>query len=149
MGIMMNNFLGEDDLLPHGLGTAAPGERLATMMSPTIVERSDGAVYVLGTGGSNRIRTAILQVINALIDDEATPEEAVTRPRLHYEAGVLTAETYGTAPVDALKGIGAESFVTFDAPHLFFGGVNLASRSADGQLCGQGDPRRGGHCIVV
>ncbi len=149
MGIMMNNFLGEDDLLPHGFGTAPTGERLATMMSPTIVEAADGGLHVLGTGGSNRIRTAILQVIGSLIDDGLTPSAAVNEPRLHYEAGVLNAETFGSANVRALKEISSERFVPFEDPHLFFGGVNLASRLRDGRFDGGGDPRRGGHCVIV
>jgi len=149
MGIMMNNFLGEDDLLPHGFGTAAVGERLATMMSPTIVEKTDGTLHVLGTGGSNRIRTAILQVVSALIDEAASPQAAVEAPRIHYEGGVLNAETFGAADLTAMQNIPCDEYVPFDAPHLFFGGVSLASRLTTGALAGGGDPRRGGHCIIV
>ena len=148
-GIMMNNFLGEEDLLPKGLGTAAPGQRLATMMSPTIVSTDDGSMFVLGTGGSNRIRTAILQVLGRILDEDMTPAEAVKAPRLHYESGVLNVELFNESEREKFHGIDTSAFVPFDAPHMFFGGVNCAARMANGQLNGGADSRRGGHCIVV
>ena len=148
-GIMMNNFLGEEDLLPHGLGTATTGERLATMMSPTLVTKDDGSLFVLGTGGSNRIRTAILQVIGRILDEDTDPASAVRAPRLHFEDGVLTAETFGSADIDSLTRLDTSAFVPFPEPHLFFGGVNVAALNADGTLDGGADPRRGGHCIIV
>ena len=149
MGIMMNNFLGEEDLLPHGLGTATTGQRLATMMSPTLVIRDDGSLFVLGSGGSNRIRTAILQVIGRMLDEKQAPADAVDAPRLHFEEGVLTAETFGQENQLNLTNIDAADFVRFPDPHLFFGGVNVAALNADGTLSGGADQRRGGHCIVV
>lgn len=104
---------------------------------------------VLGTGGSNRIRTAILQVIGRLLDEGATPQEAVDAPRLHFESGVLNAETFAGSDGVALASVGADRFIQFEQPNLFFGGVNLACRSAAGVLDGGADGRRGGHYIVV
>ena len=148
-GIMMNNFLGEEDLLPQGLGTAPPGQRLATMMSPTILRTDEGGVFVLGTGGSNRIRTAILQVINAILDDKMSPSEAVQSPRLHFEAGKLTAEVFGRHATVPFTDLDVREFVSFDKPHMFFGGVNLAAKLPNGAFAGGADSRRSGHCIVV
>ena len=119
------------------------------MMSPSMVSLNDGRIHVLGTGGSNRIRTAILQVIGRLLDDGYLPQDAVDAPRIHYEAGVLNAEFFGDVSEPLLKELAGDRLVQFDAPHLFFGGVQLASKLNDGTLCGGGDPRRGGHVIIV
>ncbi|HSB58333.1 MAG TPA: gamma-glutamyltransferase, partial [Methyloceanibacter sp.] len=92
-GFMLNNMLGEEDLSPKGLGTWREGIRLSSMMAPTIILQSDGTVIALGTGGSNRIRTAILQVAVNLLDRGMSLEEAVDAPRLHLEkCGTLSFE---------------------------------------------------------
>jgi gamma-glutamyltranspeptidase/glutathione hydrolase len=149
-GIMMNNLMGEADLFPNGFGTAPPGERLPTMMSPTLLLADDGAVTVMGTGGANRIRTALVQVISLLCDHAADPAHAVAAPRIHFEDGVLNAEVFAMADGGAfLDGLDADKLVRFPEPSLFFGGVHLVERDASGALRGAGDPRRDGVCIVV
>ena len=93
-GFMLNNMLGEEDLTP-GLGAWREGVRLSSMMAPTIVLQPDGTVIALGTGGSNRIRTAILQVAVNLLDHGMSLEDAVTAPRLHLEkCGTLSFEPW-------------------------------------------------------
>ena len=77
------------------------------------------------------------------------PQDAVDAPRIHYESGVLSAELFSDADIDALNAIESSEFVRFTEPSLFFGGVNLACRSSDGGLDGGADGRRGGHYIVV
>ena len=85
-GILLNNMLGEDDLHPDGFHAAPPGVRVASMMAPTVVLDADGrAELVLGSGGSKRIRTAILQVVSAVVDGGRSVEEAVGAPRLHWD----------------------------------------------------------------
>lgn len=151
-GLHMNNVLGEEDLFPAGLHTFAPGERLPTMMTPTILLEPDGAITVLGSGGSNRIRTAISQVISALVDDGLDAASAVARGRIHYESGVVSAESYALpGGAQVLRSSRAEAGETrlFDGPSLFFGGVHLVRRGADGSLSGAGDLRRGGVARVV
>ena len=66
-GIMVNNMLGEEDLNPHGFHQWQCNQRISSMMSPTILLRNNQPEIVLGSGGSNRIRTAILQVIPNLL----------------------------------------------------------------------------------
>lgn len=63
LGIMLNNMLGEEDLNPMGFHLWPRQQRLPTMMAPTIVTGQNGVELVLGSGGSNRLRSAILQVI--------------------------------------------------------------------------------------
>ena len=68
-GMHLNNMLGEQDLNPLGFHRYPPGRRLPSMMAPTIVLRDGAPRLVLGSAGSNRIRSAILQTIIRVIDD--------------------------------------------------------------------------------
>ncbi len=144
-GIMMNNLMGEADLHLAGFGNTPPGRRLSTMMSPTLLIDPRGGLTVLGTGGANRIRSAIVQVVTLLVDRGYDAERAVAAPRLHYEDGVLNAEVMEMEHRgERLRALGPKALVQFDERNLFFGGVHLVRRDADGTLSGAGDPRRGG-----
>jgi len=143
-GIMLNNMLGEEDLNPGGFNRWKTGVRLASMMSPAVVEKSDGTRFALGSGGSNRIRSAITQVLVNLLDYGMTPEQAVSAPRIHLEGEMLSIEP-GFAPV-AIKAMESSAPKTHVWPrkNLFFGGVHTVSVTPDGIFDGAGDPRRGG-----
>jgi gamma-glutamyltranspeptidase/glutathione hydrolase len=146
-GIMLNNMLGEEDLNPGGFQAWAPGTRMASMMAPTLLERASGHA-ALGTGGSNRIRSAILQVLTNLVDFDMTPEEAVAAPRIHVEGDLLSAEGgFSQADDAALSACGLQADRWPDR-NLFFGGVHVVAQGAEG-LFAAGDPRRGGVGIQV
>jgi len=153
-GIMLNNMLGEEDLNAGGFHAWPRRSRLASMMAPTMAFLEDGTVAALGSGGSNRIRTAILQVLTNLIDFGLPTDAAVTAPRLHFEGGVANFETeFEEAARDALGHAAVADLVqrVIAWPHhnLFFGGVHAVTRSAQGTLAAAGDPRRGGAAMVV
>jgi gamma-glutamyltranspeptidase/glutathione hydrolase len=146
-GIMLNNMLGEEDLNPGGFQAWPPGTRMASMMAPTLVERSGGHV-VLGSGGSNRIRSAILQVITNLVDLGMAPDEAVNAPRIHVEGDLLSMEAGFTPAEDgALSALGLR-IDRWQGRNLFFGGVHLVQQDAGG-FSAAGDPRRGGVGVQV
>ncbi|HEX2127772.1 MAG TPA: gamma-glutamyltransferase, partial [Solirubrobacterales bacterium] len=86
-GVHINNMLGEEDLNPHGFHRHTAGRRMPSMMSPTVVLRDGQLEAGLGSGGSNRIRSAILQTVLRLLSDEVPVDEAVVAPPAHYEAG--------------------------------------------------------------
>ncbi|MCH2372831.1 MAG: gamma-glutamyltransferase [Planctomycetes bacterium] len=151
-GILMNNLLGEEDLFPGGFHKFTPGERLKTMMAPTILVEPSGAITALGSGGSNRIRTVIPQFVVALLDDEKSLGEAIGQARVHLESGTLSFEDYliadaGTALSEAAKL--AEILRPFKGPSLFFGGVHAARLTPRFGLQGVGDFRRSGAVRVV
>lgn len=142
-GIMLNNMLGEEDINPGGFHAWPTGTRLTSMMAPTLIEWPDGRRVALGSGGSNRIRTAILQVLVNLVDFSLPIDEAVIRPRLHHERGRLDVEPGFPSPaLEALAEAFAEPAV-WEAPNLFFGGVHTVEYHA-GRFTVAGDPRRGG-----
>ena len=149
-GFMLNNMLGEEDLSPEGLGTWRERVRLSSMMAPTIILHPDGTVIALGTGGSNRIRTAILQVAVNLLDHGMSLEDAVAAPRLHLEkCGTLSFEPGLREAAQAAFLALEDKAHAWPAPNLFFGGVHAARRFGEGGVEGAGDPRRGGVASVV
>jgi gamma-glutamyltranspeptidase/glutathione hydrolase len=143
-GVMMNNMLGEEDLNPGGFNQWKTGSRLASMMSPAVVELPDGTRFALGSGGSNRIRSAVTQVLVNLLDFGMTPEEAVSAPRFHLEGGMLSVEFgFAEAALSALQ-LAAPATHLWPEKNLFFGGVHTVSVKPGGIFDGAGDPRRGG-----
>jgi gamma-glutamyltranspeptidase/glutathione hydrolase len=143
-GILMNNMLGEDELNPDGFHQHPPGVRLPSMMAPTILVNSDGAITVTGSGGAARLRGAIFQVINNLVDWQLSLHQAVNVPRLHLDIDTLQFEGgYDPDTVNSLKARGYS--VNFWRDRAFyFGGTHTAQRDSDGNFDGVGDSRRGG-----
>ena len=145
-GVHLNNMLGEQDLNPLGFHRHPPGRRMPSMMSPTIVLRDGKAELAVGSAGSNRIRSAVLQTIIRTIDDGMQAADAIEAPRVHWEDDIVYAE-----PGVDTAGLEAEgrTVARFRERNLFFGGAQAAVRAPDGRYSGGGDPRRGGAAIVV
>jgi gamma-glutamyltranspeptidase/glutathione hydrolase len=143
-GIMLNNMLGEEDLNFGGFHRWREGARLASMMSPAVAELDDGTRLALGTGGSNRIRSAMTQVLVNLLDFGMSPEQAVQAPRMHLEGELLSIEPgFGPEAMAALAAAAPRHHL-WPEQNLFFGGVHTVSIRHGGIFDGAGDPRRGG-----
>ncbi len=146
--IMLNNMLGEEDINPTGFHLWDQDRRMCSMMAPSLLVSSAGGsggdMVMLGSGGSNRIRTAILQVIVNLLEFDQPVGEAVAGPRIHYENGRLSIEPGFDAvrPADFIGDF--EEVKLWDEKNLFFGGVHAAARTGENRFDGAGDPRRGG-----
>jgi gamma-glutamyltranspeptidase/glutathione hydrolase len=149
-GVQLNNMLGEEDLNPLGFHRHEPGRRIPSMMAPTVVLRDGTPEVALGSAGSNRIRSAILQTILGVVDGGLPAQDAVERPRVHFEGGVVEAEPgVDPAGLDALEADGWK-VQRWQERNLYFGGVQAVARDPEsGELSGGGDPRRGGVSILV
>jgi gamma-glutamyltranspeptidase / glutathione hydrolase len=149
-GVHMNNMLGEEDLNPHGFHRHEPGRRIPSMMAPTMVLRDGRTEVGLGSAGSNRIRSAILQTITGVVDGGMAAQEAVDRSRIHYELGIVEAEPGVDEAAIAAIERDAWTVRRWRERNLFFGGVQAVARDPEtGELSGGGDPRRGGVAVVV
>ncbi|MGE5282592.1 MAG: gamma-glutamyltransferase family protein [Chloroflexota bacterium] len=149
-GVILNNMLGEEDLNPLGFHAIAPGRRVPSMMAPTVVLRDGEIELGLGSAGSNRIRSAILQTVVRVVEQGMAAEEAVRAPRLHFEQGIVQAEP--GIDEEALARIEARGVPVLRRPqiNLFFGGVQAVARDpSSGALSGGGDPRRGGSVALA
>lgn len=148
-GIILNNMLGEEDLNPGGFHRWKENSRLASMMSPLIARKGDGSVLALGTGGSNRIRSAMVQVLVNLLDFGLDLRGAVEAPRLHLEGEKLSVEAgYPPGTLRFLEA-GVPQVHEWPASNLFFGGVHAVRLGPEGEFEGAGDPRRDGAVAIA
>jgi gamma-glutamyltranspeptidase/glutathione hydrolase len=146
-GIMLNNMLGEIDLHFNGFHQLPPGQRLTTMMSPAIILQEGQPVLVVGSGGSNRLRSAIVQTISNVLDFGLPLAEAVAAPRIHFEENMLQLEG-GIGP-DVAQSLAAGGYQVnrWPARNMFFGGAHAVARQPDNHSqpwVAVGDARRGG-----
>ena len=150
-GIMMNNMLGEEDINPAGFHQWPENQRVSSMMSPVIADLPGGSQIALGSGGANRIRTAITQVLAQRILLQQSLTEAVMAPRIHLEDRRLNWEDAGFP--EAASDWLAEAFsdqVRWSGRNLFFGGVHAVEQNiTTGIAEGVGDKRRGGDWTLV
>jgi gamma-glutamyltranspeptidase/glutathione hydrolase len=147
-GIHLNNMLGEDDLVS---GRERPGERMTSMMAPSIILDAGSPRLVLGSAGSVRLRGAIMQTVVNVVGHGLPVEQAVSAARVHLDEPVVQCEggsEVEAGVLDLLEKRGYELRRWSDR-NLFFGGVSAVELKADGELAAAGDPRRGGHGLVV
>ncbi len=142
-GMRLNNMLGEADLHPQGFHKMRPGERLGTMMTPVIAHMADGGWFAVGSGGSSRIRSAVLQTFSAVADFHLTLTAAVQAPRVHYEAGICHLE--GGIPAERAEALARLGYRVnlWPTRSMYFGGAHAVYVRA-GEAQAAGDPRRGG-----
>jgi gamma-glutamyltranspeptidase/glutathione hydrolase len=149
-GLAMNNCLGEQELIRGGTHSLPPGTRLTSNMAPSVGRRStDGAVLALGSPGSDRIPSALAQVL-ALFTAGVDLHAAVAHPRLHVRVRpqepapvLLDHEEDLLVPDDT-------GFPTRRMPahSMYFGGVGAALWDPALGLVAAGDPRRAGAVAV-
>jgi len=136
--------MGEDDLHPEGFHTNPAGERVVSMMSPSVLLKDGRVKLVLGSGGSKRIRTAITQVLTQYIDFKRDLDLAIHAPRLHWDGSVIQAEPGFSR--ESIESLASSLPVNIWAERsVYFGGVHSVVPGSHGV----GDPRRGGSVLVV
>jgi gamma-glutamyltranspeptidase / glutathione hydrolase len=142
IGLHLNNMLGESHL------TSEPrqGERLMSLMAPSVLLQDGRPRLVLGSAGSRRLHGAILQVVANVAGRGLGVNDAVEAPRMHVEAGIVHCED--AAAGDEIEAAGYP-VVRWRERNLFFGGVSAVEIREDGSLAAAGDPRRGGAAVVV
>jgi gamma-glutamyltranspeptidase / glutathione hydrolase len=139
LDLHLNSMLGEVDLL---VGSLEPGERMQSMMAPTIVLDRHGLALAIGAAGGTRLRTALVGVMAAILDEGVEPQEAVDRPRAHVAAGVVNAEPGVDEDALARLEAGGLAVRRWPALHHYFGGV-----SGIGRRSAAADPRRSGAAL--
>jgi gamma-glutamyltranspeptidase/glutathione hydrolase len=143
LGVQLNNMMGEEDLQPGGFGSVPAGARVSSMMAPGLLV-TPRRVVAVGSGGSERIRSVLLQLVLRLADDGEPLVRAVEAPRLHWDGSVLQAEPGW--PEHVLATLERSRPVRrWESRDLYFGGAHLVSSQAEAA----GDPRRGGAGLVL
>ena len=106
-------------------------------------------MIALGSGGSNRIRSAVFQVLVRMVRDGLDPEEAVHAARVHVEAEHLDFEDDVTPETRTALTDAFPDHRPWSERNLFFGGVHAVRQGADGGFDAAGDARRGGTAVVL
>jgi gamma-glutamyltranspeptidase/glutathione hydrolase len=141
LDLHLNSMLGEVDLVR---GPLVAGERMSSMMAPSVVTSEAGLELAAGAAGGTRLRTALVGVLAGILDEELDPTDAVERPRFHPAGHTLNAEP----GVDerALSQLEARGWRVRRWPerHHYFGGVSVVSRAG-----AAADSRRSGVATLL
>ena len=139
LDLHLNSMLGELDLVREPL---RPGERMQSMMAPSLAVDADGLVLAAGSAGGTRLRTALVGVLAGILDEGLEPQAAVDRARFHPARSVVNAEP--GVDGEGLRELEARGWTVrrWDALHHYFGGVSAVGRAGVAA-----DPRRGGAAL--
>src|SRR5205085_10777601 len=120
-------------------GSLEPGERMGSMMAPSLALDADGLALAIGSAGGTRLRTALVSVAAGILDEGLKPQAAVDRPRAHRAGDVVNAEP--GVDEEALAELERRGLTMRRWPeqHHYFGGVSLVARAG-----AAADPRRSG-----
>jgi gamma-glutamyltranspeptidase / glutathione hydrolase len=136
LDLHLNSMLGESDLIR---GRLEAGDRMGSMMAPSLAVDGDGLALAAGAAGGTRLLGALIQVVAGIVDEGLEPYEAVSRPRLHPARGLVHLEPGFDDDVPAALENAGFQVRAWPAPHHYFGGVSVVTRSG-----AAGDPRRSG-----
>jgi gamma-glutamyltranspeptidase/glutathione hydrolase len=141
LDLHLNSMLGEVDLM---LEPSRPGERMQSMMAPSLALDSGGVLLGIGAAGGTRLRTALVGVAAGILDEGLDPADAVTRPRFHRAEDVVNAEP--GVDEQALAELERQGLQVRRWPgqHHYFGGVSVVGGTGIA-----GDPRRSGHAASL
>ncbi len=143
-GVMLNNMMGEDDLHPDGFHSSSSGERVYSMMSPSMLVKDGEVKLVIGSGGSKRIRIAVSQVLSQLVDFNRSLQQSVDAPRLYLDEDIVQMEPgFDTSAMEEVEDVVPVNL--WPQKDVYFGGVHAVIPGLEGA----GDPRRGGSVAIV
>jgi len=137
----LNSMLGEAELIR---GALEPGDRMGSMMAPSVAFDAEGLTFAAGAAGGTRLRSALVQVAAGILDEGLDTQEAVSQPRLHPAVGLVHLEPgFPQEVLAALEDAGLE-VRAWPARHHYFGGVSVVTRNG-----AAGDPRRSGAAATL
>ncbi|RYY40417.1 MAG: gamma-glutamyltransferase [Chitinophagaceae bacterium] len=117
----------------------APGKRMLSSMTPTIVLRNGKPWIVVGTPGGTTIPTSVFQTLVNLIDFGLDADAAVNRPKFHHQWLPDLVEVERSFPVELRKQLEAMGYALHERPTL--GRVELIVREANGAIIAVADGR--------
>ena len=156
LGFVLHNRALGCALDPAHPNVVAPGKRPYHTITPAILTRDDGALWgPLGVMGGFMQPQGHVQLVTALVDDGAAPQEALDRPRFYLDAGVAGGrvkleEGVPAGVVAGLEALGHE--VDAGVPsygRALFGRGQIILRAPDGGLRGGSDRRADGCALGV
>ncbi|EAQ98632.2 gamma-glutamyltransferase [Congregibacter litoralis] len=160
-GFLLNNEMDDFSAAPnqpnyYGVvgdeaNAIAPGKRMLSSMSPTLLLRGDEIAMALGAMGGSTIFTTVYQLISNIVEFAMSGSQAQAATRVHHQLLPKNLITYSPttplapATIQALERRGYRV-----EPHPYeFGNVQLIWRTEDGPLTAVSDPRFGGTSAVI
>ncbi|MCB0472884.1 MAG: gamma-glutamyltransferase, partial [Flavobacteriaceae bacterium] len=119
----------------------APGKRMLSSMTPTIVEKGGKLSMVIGSPGGSTIITTVLQNILNVYEYQMTMQEAVSEPRFHHQwlpDNIKFERSFDTAVFDPLRKLG---YIIDQSESPILGKVDAILVLPDGKLEAGADPR--------
>lgn len=129
-------------LIGNEANSIAPGKRMLSSMTPTIVEKDNQLYMVVGTPGGSTIITSVLQTILNVYEFDMTMQEAVAAPRFHHQwlPDVVTMEPRGFS-VKLIQQLEDLGYIINKNDTPVIGKVDAIKVLEDGSLDGGADPR--------
>ena len=152
LGFLYNDYMNEFKINePGNPFNLRPDAMPYSSMTPTIIMKDGKPVMAIGSPGSERIISAIVQVISLWIDAGLSIEDAVANPRIHVTPDKIVYLETDKFPVNQKENLINSGFVVEQPPseiivkglNPYFGGVN-AIANEKGEWKGAADPRRDG-----
>jgi gamma-glutamyltranspeptidase/glutathione hydrolase len=152
LGFLYNDYMNEFKINePENPFNLRPDAMPYSSMTPTILMKDGKPVMAIGSPGSERIISAIVQVISLWIDAGLSIEEAVANPRIHVTPDKIVYLESDKFPVVQKENLINSGFVIDPPPseiivkglNPYFGGIN-AIAFEKGKWKGASDPRRDG-----
>ena len=141
LDLHLNSMLGEVELIR---GALEAGDRMGSMMAPSLAFDAEGLTFAAGGAGGTRLRSALVQVTAGILDEGLDPQEAVSQPRLHRAGGLVHLEPGLPEEVLAALVEAGLEVRAWPARHHYFGGVSVVTRNG-----AAGDPRRSGAAATL
>ncbi len=159
-GFLLNNEMDDFSVKPNvpnfygvvggSANAVAPGKRMLSSMTPTLLLKDGAPELVIGTPGGSTIFTSVFQGIVNVLDFGMTPQDAAAAARFHHQ--LLPADLITTSPSRPLPSATRDGLAAFGyrvQPHPWeFGDLQIIERTADGYLAGS-DPRGRGVSKVL
>jgi gamma-glutamyltranspeptidase/glutathione hydrolase len=155
-GFLLNNEMGDFNTWPgrtwgSNIGTdanlIAPGKRMLSSMTPTIVARDGRPIAAIGSPGGKTIINTVLRLVVNLVDFDMSLADAVAAPRLHHQwmpDEATLEETFPDAVLTALAALGH----TLNDRRGIQGDAHSVFIAPDGTRIAVADPRRSGAAMA-
>lgn len=95
LGFLLNNEMDDFAVKPGApnmfgavggdANAIAPGKRMLSSMTPTIVTKDGKLLLVIGAPGGTRITTGVMQAMLNVLDFKLNMQDAIDAPRLHHQ----------------------------------------------------------------
>lgn len=149
-GFLLNNEMDDFSIKPgfpniYGLvggeaNAIAPGKRMLSSMTPSMVSQDGNLLMVVGTPGGSTIITSVFQTILNVIEHGMGMQEAVAAPRFHHQ-WLPDMIQYESSLLDSLQVLALENLGHQLRSRGGIGRVDAILVLPDGRLEGGADPR--------